>query len=254
MRLKTSRLFTLLFALFLLPAVWAKSGGITITLANGEWPPLQGQQLPDFGPASQVVTRALALRGIRVRYEFMPWRRALEESRKGNFAGTLLWSLNDDRKQHFWFSDAVYRSKTVLFYHHAKPVFWKNLPDLAGKKMGVTNGYSYGDEWEKLQREQVFLTDIGNTDEQNLAKLLSQRIDGFPCELLVCQHLIATHFPPITQKILLFQPRPVHSETMHVLFSKNRSNGQWLAEQFNLGLQELKRSGELRRLLPGLDH
>jgi polar amino acid transport system substrate-binding protein len=222
---------------------------VRITLANGEWPPLLGEKLPQHGAASQIVSRAFALRGIEVQYQFVPWKRALEQTRSGDFAGTLLWSLNEDRKNSFLISDPVYRSQTVLFYHSAKPIHWQQLTDLKGLRMGVTNGYSYGMQWEKLRQQGFFKTDVANTDLQNLSKLLSQRIDAFPCEAIVCQHLIAHHFPPITQQVLTFNPTVVHSEGLHLLLNKRLPNGQWLLTQFNQGLKQMKKSGELDQLL-----
>lgn len=237
------------FSALLSAPLQAHGPSVSITLANGEWPPFLGEQLPNYGLGSQVVSRAFALRGVQVNYVFLPWKRALEESRRGRYAGTLLWSLNADRKNSFLVSDPVYRSKTVLMQHSNQPLSWQTLADLKGKTLGVTNGYSYGEQWEALAKAGTFRTDVGNTDLQNLAKLLSQRIDGFPCEAIVCQYLIAQHFPPITRQILTMSINHVHEENMHLLLNKSLPNGNWLMTQFNLGLSQLQRTGELAKLI-----
>ncbi|WP_028450381.1 substrate-binding periplasmic protein [Chitinibacter tainanensis] len=245
MKLAYAKLSIYLALLLASPATLA----IEITLANGEWPPILGEKLPGYGYGSQIVSRAFALQGITVNYEFMPWRRALEETRGGRFHGTLLWTSTPERRTDFYYSLPVYRSQTVLFYHRQQPVSWRDPESLRHSRVGMSNGYFYGPRWRSLQQQQWFQVDQANNDAQSLAKLYAGRIAAFPCEEVVCDYLIGTTLPPQARFSLLYDPNPVHSENLHLLISKKIPQGDWLVKQFDRGLQRMRQTGELTRLL-----
>lgn len=221
----------------------------SIELANGEWPPLLGENLPHQGYASQIVQRAFALQKINVVYRFYPWKRSIEEARSGRIAGTLLWTNNADRQKDFLVSHAVYRSKTMLFFNRNRPLQWQSLADLKGHRVGITNGYSYGEKWEQLIRNRTLIPDQANTDAQNFAKLLANRIDAFPCEEVIGMHIIRHQMAATAMQQLNISSKPVHEETMHLLISRRHPEAAELMRRFNAGLAQMKRNGELDAIL-----
>ncbi|WP_157315097.1 ABC transporter substrate-binding protein [Chitinibacter sp. GC72] len=241
--------YTKLSASIIFALLSTHAAALQITLANGEWPPILGQKLPGHGYGSQIVSRAFAHQGITVNYAFMPWRRALEATKQGQYHGTLLWSSNPERQRDFLLSQPVYRSQTVLFYHRQQARSWRQTDSLRNARVGVSNGYNYGARWRSLQEQGFFTVDQANSDAQNLAKLYIQRIDAFPCEAIVCRHLIATTLPARARTELRHDPLPVHSENMHLMLSRKTAQSDWLLQQFNQGLQRMRQSGELARLL-----
>lgn len=239
-------------SLLLLGLLWVPlcfAAPTSVTLANGEWPPLLGEKLPHYGYASKIVSRAFALKGIQVKYKFFPWKRALEEARSGRVAGTLLWTSNSDRQKDFLISQPVYRSKTVLFYHRNHPIHWQQLSDLKGKYIGVTNGYSYGEAFNAQIKNRTFFADLANTDEQNFAKLLAKRIDAFPCEEIIGMHMIRNDFNDEALQQINISSKPVHEEPMYLLISRRDPNAVQLIQRFNAGLAQMKREGELDAIL-----
>jgi polar amino acid transport system substrate-binding protein len=220
-----------------------------IALANGEWPPLLGENLPDYGYGSQIVSRAFSLKQVRVTYYFYPWKRALEEARSGRVAGTLLWSSNADRQKDFLISLPVYRSKTMLFFNRNRPLDWQQLSDLKGKNIGVTNGYSYGENLNSLINDRTLFADQANTDAQNFAKLLANRIDAFPCEEIIGMHIIRSQLDAEALQQINISAKPVHEEPMYLLISRRYPNAEQLMRLFNAGLAQMKRSGELDAIL-----
>ncbi|MGL6041993.1 MAG: substrate-binding periplasmic protein [Deefgea sp.] len=239
-------------AAILMVTLWCSpsyAGQQTVALANGEWPPLLGEHLPNHGYASQIVHRAFALQQVNVVYRFYPWKRSLEEARSGRIAGTLLWSKTADREKDFLISQPVYRSKTMLFFNRKNPLLWQELADLKGRSVGITNGYSYGQEWEKLILNRTLLPDQANTDAQNFAKLLANRIDAFPCEEIIGMHIIRHQFGAQAIQQINISSKPVHEETMHLLISRHHPQAAELMRRFNAGLAQMKRNGELDAIL-----
>src|SRR5690606_41468897 len=105
----------------------------TVTLANGDWAPYLGKDLPGGGPVAQLVSEAFASQGWTVKYEYYPWKRGYEMAKDGALDGSIVWSRNDERSADFAFSDAVLDLDTVVFYNKAKPLAWEAPEDLKGK-------------------------------------------------------------------------------------------------------------------------
>lgn len=43
-----------------------------------EWPPMISRELKGGGPLCRLVTHAFALEGVRVEFDFYPWKRAID--------------------------------------------------------------------------------------------------------------------------------------------------------------------------------
>ncbi|MCB5197297.1 substrate-binding periplasmic protein [Deefgea salmonis] len=220
-----------------------------IELANGEWPPLLSASLPQYGYASQIVSRAFALENIQVKYRFYPWKRSLDEARRGNVQGSLLWIDSAERRQDFLYSQPVYRSKVVLFFNRDRPINWSQLNDLKGRRLGITHGYYYGAALSQLLLSQQVLSDIGNSDAQNFAKLLAKRVDGFPCEEIVGMYLIRHALGGKALEQLSISAPMIHEEPMYLLISRKTPNAEMLLQRFNRGQAKMQASGELNAIL-----
>ena len=100
-----------------------------IKVAIGDWPPYFGKNLPGYGIASQLITEAFAVSGIKVEYVFFPWNRSLEQARNGWIEATGGWSDVDNRRADFHFSKILITSNFVLYYPKAKPLICQSIKD-----------------------------------------------------------------------------------------------------------------------------
>ena len=215
-----------------------------ITLANGEWPPYLSEKLPYYGGLSRVVTEAFASQGIRVDYRFYPWRRAFVEAEQGAVDGSVLWTSTPERQASFLFSDPVFTTEDVLFFRKAQPVHWQHLSDLAGIVLGGTIGYTYGDEFGRLEREGVLHVERIANEEINFQKLLIGRIGAFPMDREVGTYMLS-HSPHNLGEQIDFDPKVILSAPLYLIVSKNTPDGPELIRRFNTGLAELKRGGRV---------
>lgn len=222
----------------------------TITLGNGEWPPYQGRKLPYSGSASRIVTEAFASEGITVRFEYMPWARALLESKAGHLDGTFVWSKTPEREVAFHFTDPVFTESVYLLYRKIKPLHFRQLADLSGAILTGTIGYNYGPEWNKLEAAGLLLLTRVPSDEQGLRMLLAGRVDGFPVDLAVGQYLLdQIGGPDATDAIGYDADKPMLQLPMCLMISRHTVDGAELVRKFNAGLAKLKASGKLARYL-----
>ncbi len=211
----------------------------TITLANVEWPPFTSASLPDDGRISRRVADAFALEGIQVRYEFMPWKRAIEEARAGRYDGTLIWARAPGREQDFYYSEPVLTTRYVLFYAKSRPVHWNQLTDLRGLTIGGVLGATPTGEYGDLANAGVFKREESVSDELNLRKLAAGHLDAAAVEESVGNYLLANQDKDVADQ-LAYDPKPLIIVSDYLLISKKTPQGEALTRRFNQGLARLQ--------------
>ena len=225
---------------------FAWSSGKVIRISNGDWPPFMSPSNPHNGFVSRIVTEAFRIENVTVRYEFFPWARAYLVAQRGEFDASIGWYWNEERARDFLFSDPVFIESQVLFHLKEKPFNWTSLNDLKGKSIGATLGYTYGDGFKQIEESKF--TDVQRvpSDEQNLRKLLAGRVDAVVMSKTVGERLLRS-FNMADASRIAFNPRPVNSGPLHVIFPKNMPQGQEWMTRFNRGLAQLKARGAVER-------
>lgn len=228
------------------PVFAGTTGSNTIRISNGEWAPFMGESLPHHGFVSRIVTEAFKLEGATVQYKFYPWARAYQVARSGESDASIGWYRNAEREVDFLFSDTVFVESQVLFFLKDKPLTWSVLTDLEGKSIGATLGYTYGEAFKQLEDSKVLNVQRIASDEQNLKKLLAGRIDAMVVSRAVGTRMVNALAPSEARRIA-FDPRPLNSGPLHVIFPKSMpQSSEWLA-RFNRGLKKLKTTGAADR-------
>lgn len=219
---------------------------LTIHISNGEWAPFMGTSLPYHGFVSRIVTEAFRLEGVSVHYEFFPWARAYYVAQHGEFDASIGWYWNEDRAQDFLFSDPVFVESQVLFFLKDRPLPWSALSDLQGKSIGAVRGYTYGDDFKKLEESKRINVQRTSSDAQNLKMLLAGRIDAVVISRAVGTRLVQGLGATGSARII-FDPRPINSGPLHLIFPKCLDkSAEWLAV-FNRSLKKLKSAGLVER-------
>ena len=113
-----------------------------------------------------------------------PWKRQLRDVQNGEIDCVTGASKNPKREKYAYFSNA-YRSEFVaLFVRKGESGKYQiqSLADIPGKsfRLGLSRGYFYGEQYERLSKNQQFNEWIQLTkgDEQNYKKLIKNRIEG----------------------------------------------------------------------------
>lgn len=232
------------------PSAATDSSAPVLHLANGEWPPYTGQHLPDYGCDSQVVTEAFSLEGITVRYEFLPWARGLLLSQNGVLDGAVEWAgTPEQQRSHYVSRDALSRQEWVFFHRKDKRLEWNRLEDLRDYSIGLTIGYAYSDVFADLQAQQPAMFQEATSDLLNFKKLMGGRIDLFPLEKAVGQHLMAKELTPAEQERIAMDHRSLAEFSPRLLLSRAVQTNQQRMQLFDQGLEKLKANGRYRQIM-----
>ncbi len=249
-----TRTLALLLLIWILVSsqVFAQQAGknlIPITISAGEWPPYLSAELPEQGLAAKLIRDIFLDAGYQVRFQFLPWARAYQDTKQGRYAATAVWMKVPSREVDFWYSDAVLEEQFVFFHLKSTPFRFKSLDDLAKVNLGGGLGYSYGAAFDSaLAAGTIKLSRVGDT-EQNFRRLLKGRIQAFPEEMRVgyqvLHHQLAEHSSQITHN-----PNPLLINQSFVLFPKNASQSAELQKIFDQGLAEFRKSGRYQQYFP----
>lgn len=227
----------------------AAPGEIAITLSNGEYPPYLGQNIPWYGLLSRVVSEAFQLENVKVHYVFYPNNRALESARNGSVDGSLGWAITPERQRDLVYSDPVMTLHMVFFQHAGANIPWQTLRDLAPWRIGVTTENTYSDEFSQLQAAGVLHVEASPDDVDNFFHLITRHIDLFPIDAEVGNLLLIQHFHPDQRNLVEAQTHSFWSAPMHVVIWRKQPQAAELIRRFNLGLKQLRSSGEYDRLI-----
>lgn len=217
----------------------------TLSIATGDYPPGYSEYAPHYGYTLHVVEEAFAQVGIEVKYHFLPWKRAFEDTRLGeSYDATCCWFLSEDRETFFYVSDPVIETEGFYFFHLKEKAFdWHQLSDLQPLRIGATRGYTLGDEFYAAEAAGELEVMWVNQDIQALRMLRLGRVDIVPLDTMAGYELIRKNFTPEEQALFTHHAFPLLQSPTHLLFPKAREEESLrLRQQFNEGLQRLKAS------------
>ena len=123
---------------------------------DAENPPFmfsKGGKMVGVYPA--VIATAMKRIGIPVTLEAKPWKRALVEMDEGKGGVGGIYK-NSERVQKYDFSEPILTENTAVYFNKAKPINFKVIADLNGRRVGVIRGWSYGDAFDTARKAGAF--------------------------------------------------------------------------------------------------
>lgn len=219
----------------------------TMRIAIGEWPPFVSEELEHYGLAARIVTEAFAVSGIDVEYRFYPWKRAYRDTTQGYQDATAIWTRTPEREDEVLFSEPVLIAEKVFFHLEGTDFDWNGMEDLAHFRVGATRGYGYGDAFDTAVEDGTIPAEYVDSDKQNFAKLLHDRIDVFPMTKAVGYFILNTEFDSGEAAAVTHDPKVVQQAVFHLLFSRSVDKNERMIEIFNHGLEQLREEGKIER-------
>ena len=152
----------------------------TISIRADSWFPMNGEPgSAKPGYMIELAEKIFSAAGHKVDYKLMPWERAVDSVRKGEF-DCVVGAYKDDAPD-FVYPQAEWGMDSTAFFKKATSSWtYTGIDSLKGHKTAVLNGYAYGEEFDKFIAENPALFDgIGanNGLENNIKKLQGGRVD-----------------------------------------------------------------------------
>lgn len=239
--------FTLSAVLIWIFLISAGAAAEELNLASTEWRPYAGEELLNHGFTSEIIEKALAKVGYSVRFVFLPWKRAMEETVQGRRDALYSAYYSKERDINYAISESYAESRIVLCARKDSPIGYQNLRDLIPYKIGVVKGYVNSEEFDNAD---YLNKDYAVSDLINLKKLLARRIDLVVIDRFVAIYLLKNH-SSIEGDLgsVRFLDPPLGTKTIHVMFSKAKPNFTRRVSDFNRGLTMIKEDGTYKAVL-----
>lgn len=178
-----------------------------------------------------------------VKFAAKPWKRAVGELDLGE-AGVGGIYKNEARLKKYDFSDPLFVERIVVYYQREKPLQYRSLADLYGKRVGVILGWSYGDDFDNARKAKSIAVEEVYADSQNFEKLAQGRLDAvLAIEQVGSRLMRASAHLGIEKSQVYLAENPTH-----LAFHKTQRM-EALLKDFNRALSEIKASGAYTQIV-----
>jgi len=221
-----------------------------IVIGTGEWQPYHSKTLKHSGVGNHIVKEAFKAVGIEVEYIFQPWKRILNTSTEGKFDAVSAWGGYDNWIDTHYASDPLYSGIFVLWVRSGTTFNWRSPKELKGLKLGLLIGEVIPVKLQQAYDEGYLQVDYVTTNEQNIKKLLFNRIDMLALNYDAGVDAINKALSISQRDKIIAHPDILRISFYRLLFNKkNKQRSIKLLERFNAGLHYLRSKGQVKKML-----
>ncbi len=208
-------------------------------ITEPSWAPFYGEELKNGGYITEIIRQAFKAKGYNITVDWKPWKRAVVESETGLYDGLLGTYYNEERAKKLVYSDPIDKDEIVFFSKKGQGIKYENLTDLKPYVIGTGVGFTYTEEFDSADYLEKF--PVVST-EQNIRRLISNRIDLFVDSKKVVLHIIKIKLPEHIGALEILTPE-LEAQHLHIGFSKKKPHHKQLVQDFNQGLKIIKENG-----------
>lgn len=217
-----------------------------VSLSTIDWEPYTGKKLSGHGFFSELVTASFKRSGYRVEFHYLPWARALQDTKDGKYDGLMAVYWSAERARYLSYPDIVWKVKEEFIALRDNPIHYNgSLASLKAYTIGVLN--------HSLQADEVTAAGIKTQpvsyQNQNVKLLLLKRIDVVLAPRSIFYHYLEIVEPHFDRSRLRILKPPYKTYDMYVAFSKERAGYERLTSDFNHGLGLIKADGTFDHII-----
>ncbi len=189
-----------------------------------------------------LIATALQAAGVSAKLDARPWKRCIADIDDAKVGVGGIYK-NEERLKKYDFSEQIFVEKMAVYFHTARPVEFAGVDSLAGKRVGVVRGWSYGDAFDKAVKDGKITVEEVSGDAQNFQKLASKRVDA----VLAIEEAGAAQLKAGTFTEVQKSPHYLFENPTYLAF--NKSGGQThTLKKFNKAITTLKKAGQLQTI------
>lgn len=230
------------FGLMLVISLWTNAiYAQSINLGYHTFSPYEFKLNKPAGIMVDIVQTIFKKIEVPLELKFLPFKRALEYTKKGRNDGLFILYKTPERMAYFDYTEPLIKSPLLFFVRKDSNIMFEKLSDLKGLKIGVMLGYTYGAEFDNAP---YYKLDPANSHEANFKKLNSGRVDAYICDKWVG---ISTATKIKVMSNLKTLPVPLKVMSLYMVFTKGKH--QALIDKINPIIKSMTASGEIDNLI-----
>jgi polar amino acid transport system substrate-binding protein len=225
----------------------------TVLLVGDPWPPYVIGELGEdatSGVAVEIVKKIFSqIEGAMVRFPLIPWKRALREVEEGQSDGIGMLLKTPERQVYMLYTDALLTGENLIWSaggETAARFEWASVEDLRGLRIGITQGYSYGEILDRSFENGDVVAVSAPTVERLFEMLANGRVNLALANDAV-GYSLARKYP---ESGILPSIRATNSETFYIGISR-KSPAVKLMPMINREIERLRADGSIDRIVRG---
>lgn len=196
----------------------------------------------------QEITREVCRRaGLRYEVKFYPWQRCLNMMGTGGADALLMLEKEPERERYMVYSEPILKDENLVYFHTDAPIQeWNSWADLKGFTIGMTSGYTFGDEFEKAKSKHQLRFDFAMTDVQTITKLVNGRF-----QVAIVNRTVAKTFflaNPRLAGCVKAAKKPASTALYYIAFSR-KSDRLDVLPRMNAAIKAMKAEGIIDKLV-----
>ena len=229
----------------------------TLTLRADAWCPFNcNPKSAQAGYMIDVVREVFKKKNITIDYQLKNWEESKKEALEGKIQGVVGASKGDGDFE--FTNNSLGKYQNFIFFLPAKSTLkskstlkFENLDDLEGRKIGIVKDYAYGTEADQLiaKRPELFIKVSG---DEPLVTLIQMLEDGKIAALYECPQVFTYKIKILKKSYADFRKGmsfDKKSDDLYVAFSKKDPNAKKYVHLLDQGIEDLRKSGKLTRIL-----
>jgi polar amino acid transport system substrate-binding protein len=245
--MKSSKIMFVFIALVFLIARYCFAETVKI-IAEDDWYPYSG--LTGHGAegiAVDIVRETFKAEGIDVEFEVMNYDRSMALVNDGQAIGCFDAPRTQEiEKMYYWHDEPMFTASSYFYSTSDYAGQISNIKDIGEKKLGLTQGYGYGDA---IDMDDGLSKEYSKSDEIILKKLIAGRLD-----FIVLYDRVAGYL--ISKLNARGRIKPVglsESADIYVAFSRKHPDGKKYCDIFSSGFRKIKDNGTYQRIWEAWD-
>lgn len=216
-----------------------------VSLTSCDWEPYAAEKLRNYGFTSEIISKAFERVGYKVRFKFLPWKRAMMETKRGKYDALYSAYYSEERAKAYALSEPYTKSPVVFCARKDANITYTKLRDLTPYKIGIVQGYVNTPEIDKA--DYLYKDKGAVNDLQNLLKLLKGRTDIIIIDKYVAISIMKKNLT-IKGDVKFLDP-PLEVKPLFVMFSKAVPKYEKRLADFNQGLKTITDDSTLDNIL-----
>ena len=215
-----------------------------LRLVSTVWPPFTNAA-GEARFALDLVGEALKRIGVTADTTFVDDANFTSSLLTGTFDGSAAAWKDAERERVLVFSDPYLENRLILVGRRGSDVTATTLAALAGKRIVVVGGYSYGDA-VKSGSGPTFV--LSRSEEDSLAKLLAGEADYTLMDELVVQYIVRNYAQQARDRLQV-GAAPLIRRSLHLAIRRDRPDAASVIDRFNTALRQMIADRTYHRLL-----
>ena len=220
-----------------------------IALVSGDdYKPCADSKLPEGGMSTELVKKAFAEVKQDIKVDWLPWKRGLDETKDGKFAGTFPYLRTPEREKDFLYSDVIVKIQDFPFFKSGnKKHDFSKVDSLAGSIICLPLGWAPTPKLVDMIKSKKIKVESPKDLSTCVKMVASDRADYFVTD--EAQGLATVKVSGMAVGAVVMGNVALADTTLYLIASKSTPGSKEMLSSFNKGLEAIRKNGTYAKVV-----